>query len=175
MSRYHIRIKLFDDRLEVESPGRLPGLVRLDNIRSTRYSRNPRIARVLAELGLVRELGEGVDRMFNEMAAHGLPAPSFRQDDASFTVTLFSQRPEPTQDFTTPDIPKSVAPLLELMARHGELTASEAAVALGIATRTAQRQLDRLRKLGLVERIGSSPNDPASFWQLRPAMDRVDN
>jgi len=41
----HIRVEVFEDRLEVESQGRLPGLVRVDKIRSTRFARNPRIAR----------------------------------------------------------------------------------------------------------------------------------
>lgn len=164
----HIRNKLFDDRMEIESPGRLPGLVRLDNIRSTRYSRNPRIARVIAELGLVRELGEGVDRMFNEMSARGLPAPVFHQGDASVTVTLFSQRLEPTQDLATLGIPDFVVPLAELMVKHGELRASEAASALGVAPRTIRRQFDLLRSFGLIERIGTGPSDPTAFWRLRP-------
>lgn len=162
----HIRIKLFDDRLEVESPGRLPGLVRLDNIRSTRYSRNPRIARVLAELGFVRELGEGVDRMFSEMSARGLPAPSFRQDDASFTVTLFNRRLASKQDLATLGIPDFIVPLAELMVRRGELTTSEAARTLGISTNTARRQFDQLRSLGLIKRVGAGPYDPTAFWRL---------
>ncbi len=168
----HVRIKLFDDRFDVESPGRLPGLVRLDNIRSTRYSRNPRIARVLAELGFVRELGEGVDRMFNEMSARGLPAPSFRQGDATFTVTLFNRRLESKQIFETLDIPEPIIPLMELMLEHGQLTTSGAAHTLRIAPYTARRQFDQLRQRGLVERIGSGPYDPTSFWRLKPAKGR---
>lgn len=62
----HIRVELFDDRLEIESPGRLPGLVRIDNIRTARFARNPRIARALADLDYGRELGEGVNRMYEE-------------------------------------------------------------------------------------------------------------
>ena len=42
-----IQVKLFDDKLVVESPGNLPGLVRPDNIRHTHFSRNPRLARYL--------------------------------------------------------------------------------------------------------------------------------
>lgn len=165
----HIRVKLFDDRLEVESPGRLPGLVRLDNIRSTRYSRNPRIARVLAELGFVRELGEGVDRMFNEMSARGLPAPSFRQDDASFTVTLFNQRLSSMAEQLDIELPVSLRPLATLLLERVELTTSEAALELDIALSTARRQFDQLRSLGLVERIGAGPHDPTSFWRVRSA------
>ena len=55
-----IRVKQFTDRLEVESPGRFPKLVRVENIRRSRFSRNPHIARVLAELtDYVREMKRG--------------------------------------------------------------------------------------------------------------------
>lgn len=47
----HIRVELFDDRLEIESPGRLPGLVRVDNIPHTRFAQNPRVAGEVADLG----------------------------------------------------------------------------------------------------------------------------
>ena len=52
----YIRVSIFDDRLEIVSPGALPNIVTLDNIKTTRYSRNPRIARTLVEFGWVREL-----------------------------------------------------------------------------------------------------------------------
>jgi ATP-dependent DNA helicase RecG len=165
----HIRIKLFDDRLEVESPGRLPGLVRLDNIRSTRYSRNPRIARVLAELGFVRELGEGVDRMFNEMSARGLPEPAFHQGDASFTVTLFNRRLSSEVRSLDAELPASTRRLVTLLLDRGQLTTAEAASILSIAPSTARRQFDYLRSRGLVDRISSGPNDPTSFWRARGA------
>ena len=59
----YIRVSMFDDRLEIVSPGALPNIVTLDNMRTTRYSRNPRIARTLVEFGWVRELNEGVKRI----------------------------------------------------------------------------------------------------------------
>ena len=86
----HVRVELFEDRLTVESPGRLPGLVRLENIRSTRFARNPRIASAMNDLGYGRELGEGVDRMFQEMELAGLPDPVFTQGPASVLVTLLA-------------------------------------------------------------------------------------
>lgn len=58
----HIRVSLYDDRLEIFSPGKLPNIVTLENMLTTRYSRNPRIARVLSEFGWVKELNEGVRR-----------------------------------------------------------------------------------------------------------------
>lgn len=86
-----IRITMFSDRLEVYSPGRLPGHVTLDNIRAERFSRNPAIVQVLADLGLVERLGYGIDRMLRQLAAAGLPPATFRETAAGFLVILPGQ------------------------------------------------------------------------------------
>ncbi|WP_298816077.1 ATP-binding protein [Chloroflexus sp.] len=86
-----IRITLFSNRLEVYSPGRLPGHVTLDNIRAERFSRNPAIVQVLADLGLVERLGYGIDRMLRQLAAAGLPPATFRETAAGFLVILPGQ------------------------------------------------------------------------------------
>jgi len=62
----------------VESPGKLPGLVRTDNIRHTHFSRNPRIAEFLKAYNFVKEYGEGVNRMCNELEKAGLRNPEYR-------------------------------------------------------------------------------------------------
>ena len=74
-----IQVKLFDDHMTVESPGILPGLVRPNNIREMHFSRNHK---------LVKEFGEGVDRMFREMAEAGLPAPEYRQNEFMVYATI---------------------------------------------------------------------------------------
>ncbi len=72
-----IQIKMFDDRLEVDSPGTFAGMVKKENIRYTHFSRNPKIAAFLKDYGYVKEYGEGVDRMCKELEAIGLPDPVF--------------------------------------------------------------------------------------------------
>ena len=67
MSGSFIKVSMYDDRLVIESPGKLPNIVTLENIKETRYSRNPRISRVLTEFGWGRELNEGVNRIYNDM------------------------------------------------------------------------------------------------------------
>ena len=54
-SGMNIQIKMFDDHITVESPGKLPGLVRADNIRFTHFSRNPKIAEFLKNYKFVKE------------------------------------------------------------------------------------------------------------------------
>ena len=88
-----IDIRVWADRLEVVSPGGLPGHVTLDNIREQHYSRNGRVMQALNGLGLVEEFGEGVDRVFQEMEQRLLPDPAFRVDGNSVSVVLLSHAP----------------------------------------------------------------------------------
>jgi ATP-dependent DNA helicase RecG len=86
-----IEVWMFDDHISVRSPGAPPPPVTLEQLRrqkSTHFSRNPLMVRVLAELGYLREMGEGVPRMFQEMEGYGLHPPELSVEGFVFTVTL---------------------------------------------------------------------------------------
>ena len=83
-----VEIRQFDDRLEVSSPGGLPGYITLDNIVEEHFSRNPRLVNGLFEWGYIEQLGLGIDRMIEEMVEAGHTAPEFRATSYSFTVIL---------------------------------------------------------------------------------------
>lgn len=83
-----IQIKMFDDRIVFESPGRMPNLVRPSNIRTTHFSRNPKIAAFLKTYKYVKEFGEGVDRMSRELEANGTAPLSFQLDDFILKITV---------------------------------------------------------------------------------------
>lgn len=83
-----IQIKMFDNRLVFESPGRLPGTVKPSNIRHTHFSRNPKIAQFLKAYDFVKEFGEGVDRMCRELEANGTSHLSFHLDDFILKITV---------------------------------------------------------------------------------------
>ena len=83
-----IQIKMLDDRLVFESPGRLPGTVKPSNIRHTHFSRNPKIAQFLKAYDFVKEFGEGVDRMCRELEANGTSHLSFHLDDFILKITV---------------------------------------------------------------------------------------
>ena len=89
-----IIVKIFDHHYVVESPGILPGMVRIDNIRQMHFSRNPKIVQFMQQYKLVKEFGEGVDRMFREMAEAGNPAPEYKQIDFMLKVMLTSSMKE---------------------------------------------------------------------------------
>ena len=83
-----IQIKMFDNRLVFESPGRLPGMVKPSNIRHTHFSRNPKIAQFLKAYDFVKEFGEGVDRVCRELESNGTPHLSFHLDDFILKITV---------------------------------------------------------------------------------------
>lgn len=89
-----IQVKMFDDRIVVESPGKLPGLVRANNIRHTHFSRNPRIAEYLKAYKYVKEYGEGVDRMCTELENAGLKHPAYYIDAFILKTVIYNASAE---------------------------------------------------------------------------------
>lgn len=81
-------IKHFDDRLEISNSGPLPAQVTVENIRDQRFSRNPRIGRVLTEMGYVRELNEGVNRIYQSMEQSMLSEPKYVDSNNIVRLTL---------------------------------------------------------------------------------------
>jgi ATP-dependent DNA helicase RecG len=86
-----IRLYLFSDRLEITSPGGLPGPVTIDNIVDERFSRNSTIVQVLSDMGYIERLGYGVDRVLALMREMNLPEPEFAETAGGFRVTLFNK------------------------------------------------------------------------------------
>lgn len=171
-----IRIRDFEDRLEVESPGRLPANVRINNIRTTRYSRNPHLARALAEMtDFVRELNEGVERMFEEMLQHGLREPVYEVTDASVRVTLY-KRPAAevaVKEFIFAEELEVIierlgqerwARLTEALSRERQVRTNDVARLLNVTLPTARTYMRRLEAIGLVEPVLKSSTDPSRYW-----------
>ena len=85
-----IEISIFQDRMEIASPGRLLSTISLDDLtalKGAHESRNPFIARVLREVGLVRELGEGIRRIFDLMKSSALAEPELKDEINQFVVS----------------------------------------------------------------------------------------
>jgi ATP-dependent DNA helicase RecG len=87
-------VRLFSDRLEIESPGGLLPGATLQELLAGGQSRprNPVIAGALRRMGLMAEAGRGLALIREEMARLGSPPPEFAADAHSFRVTLLSRR-----------------------------------------------------------------------------------
>ena len=176
----YVRVSVFDDRLEIVSPGALPNIVTLDNMMTTRYSRNPRIARTLVEFGWVRELNEGVPRIYSEMQSMLLKDPTYSEPGgAKVQLTLENnivartvRRHEALEDRLTEGVVSALdeyeLAAVRLAFTNGRVTAKELAERIGRSQRTATRVLKGIAgPEGLLEWHGSSINDPRQFYALR--------
>ena len=86
-----IEVRVYTDRLEIESPGGLLSAIRLEDLRELKgahQSRNSLVSRVLRDIGYMRELGEGMRRIFELMRMNDLTPPELSADNNVFRVTL---------------------------------------------------------------------------------------
>jgi len=79
LKNMNVFVKMFDDKLVIESPGGFPPLVTPENIYSMHHPRNPTLMRAMFYMGLVKEHAEGTKRMRDTMQGMRLPPPLFEQ------------------------------------------------------------------------------------------------
>ena len=150
-----LRLSLFDDRLEVESPGLLPfGLTIEDLHRGISKLRNRVVARVFHELGLVEQWGSGIQRMFAACRSAGLPAPRLEELGNRFRVSLYSMPEGP------PEVDEVDQAILEALASGEGLSTSAVANVIELTPRATRTRLVKLIERGLVREVGTGPQDP---------------
>ena len=161
----HIRVEIFDDRVEIESPGRFPGIVGTqDPLHVTRFARNPRIARVCADLSFGQELGEGIRRMFEEMRLAGLADPIYFETSGSVRLTLSSL---PVDRALEARLPPGSRELVRFVREAGRASTGDLVDASGLSRPVVIRQLRGLEDAGIVTWVGHSKKDPRAYWTLR--------
>lgn len=160
----HIRVEIFDDRIEIASPGRFPGIVDLaDPLNAPRFARNPRIARVCADLDFGQELGEGIRRIYEEMRLAGLDDPVYTQTAASVRLVLSGELMERKLDAQLTPEARTVTTALR---DAGRLSTGEVEELLGRSRPVAIRVLKSLESAGIIRWVGHSPRDPRAHWEL---------
>lgn len=175
----YIRVSMYDDRLEIVSPGRLPNIVTLDNMRTTRYARNPRIARALVEFGWARELNEGVQRIYTDMQEMFLKEPIYSEPDGSKVQLVLensiTSRMLRTEDSLEEHISGEALDSLsgyelsavQLACLRKKVTVKELASYTGRASKTIRPVLKSLVEKGIFDWHGSGPRDPSQYYTLR--------
>ena len=146
-----IKIALYDNRLEIFSPGNFPGLFDLNHLGDgSTYLRNPNLARIARRLGLVEKLGTGIRLMFESCANAGIAKPVFIEGADSVKV-IFSFLPAEKEYASDEE------KLLELFQARPELKPHEVEEYLHISRNTATRKLNILLKSGKIRREGHGP------------------
>ena len=151
-----IEIRMFADRMEVISPGGLPGFITVDNLVEEHFSRNPRLVSGLFQWGYIEELGLGIDRMIEEMTQAGHHPPQFKALPYSFTVTLSNikeRRATPTWEKT---MNERQARALTYLRERGQITNREyQQLCPDVSAETLRLDLADLVDRGVVMRIGA--------------------
>ncbi len=161
-----IEIRIFTDRLEVLSPGKLLSKLTIEDLKELKgahETRNTYLARVLREFGYIRELGEGIRRMFELMKSNELVEPQLSSPNKSFIVSLFHKFIYSKEEklwldsFKELNLTREQKTVINL-GRNGRLISpKEIFDSVGIVDTEKYRQLvESLANLEILERVVSS-------------------
>ena len=152
-----IQIRIFDNRVEVESPGKLPGHVTVNNILETQFSRNPKLVRLINKFPKApnKDVGEGLNTAFNAMTKLRLKQPIIEEKSNSVLVIIKHER------LASPD-----EVVLDYLKSHQEIVNRDARALTGIKSEnTMKRVFWRLRDQGYIEMIPGRARSK-SAWRL---------
>lgn len=138
-----VQVRIFDNRVEIESPGRLPGHVTLKNIIQTQFARNPKIVRLINKFKNPpnKDVGEGLNTAFEAMGKLRLKKPLIDETDSSVIVTLRHE---------SLGSPEQI--VMEYLSREVEITNTIARELTGIKSESSMKIVFyRLRESGQIE------------------------
>lgn len=151
-----VQIYVFNDRIEIHSPGKLPGYVTVENILDARFSRNPKLVRTLNRYKDApnKDLGEGLNTTFQKMKEFGLKDPQIFEDGNYVVVQL------PHTPLATPG-----EAILQFLETHDRITNRQAREITGIKSENLVKiEFYKLRDAGLLEQIPELKG-PKSAWR----------
>lgn len=172
----HVRVSMFDNRLEIFSPGKLPNIVTLQNMQYTRYSRNPRIAKVLLEFGWVKELNEGVKRIYLEMEQAFLNSPTYSEPNSNAVllvlennilnrvVRLTDQLQERLTEEVFTNLHEDERIVLQIAFMTGKVTVKDISIKIGRSKYYTSSLLKKLTEKGFLIWHGTSATDPTQYY-----------
>jgi ATP-dependent DNA helicase RecG len=169
----NIHLYLFADRIEIHSPGSLPGPVTLDNLLEARFSRNAIIVQTLADLGFVERLRYGLNRVVEVVRQQNLRPPRFEEIAGTFRVTLYGSVEVLQALYPVPRLheledvelnPRQQLALSFLSSRRRITNRDYQDLCPDVSAETLRRDLVNLVERGLVVKIGDKR---ATYYVLK--------
>lgn len=151
-----IEVRMFDDRLEVHSPGGLPAYITIDNIVDEHFSRNPRIVNGLYHWNYIEELGLGIDKMIEAMVQAGHPQPAFKATPHSFSVILTNVRERAAAPSWESSMNERQLRAIQHMREYGRITSREyQQICPDVTAETLRLDMVDLTDRGIVMKVGA--------------------
>lgn len=173
-----IEVWFYEDRMEVSSPGELVPPVTLAALRKRRpvhSSRNPLLVRVLAEAGIVRDEGEGIPRIFEEMKDSFLREPEIGVEEGTFFVRLFNEPifvgPSSAWKKLVGDLPVSAAHKRALLAHPEGFTNEDYRKLNQVDRDEAYRQIRELVHAGVLQEAAAPGR--GAIYRVAPNLDQT--
>ena len=172
----NIQVAIFDDRLEVTSPGMLLNTVSIKKmIEGYSRLRNPAIANAFAYMKIIEKWGTGIPRILRECKEYGLKKPELIDFDGDFRVNMYrrEEKSKTTQTTTqtttqittqtTIKLTKNDHEILQVIQNNPALSQKEIAMELGWTVDRVKYYLNKMKKQEAIRRIGSSHK---GYWKL---------
>ena len=163
-------VKIYDDHIEFFNPGLLPNELTVGQLLSGNYvsfARNRKIADMFREAGVIEKYGDGIKRIMNTFQVEGLKVPDFESYQHGFKVSVFSsesaRKPHGTDNDTDNDTDKRLKAIITSIKENDRVTISQLAKKHEVSAITIKRDLNRLKKHNLLERIGK---EKGGHWQI---------
>jgi ATP-dependent DNA helicase RecG len=150
-SRDAVQINIFDDRMEIVSPGSLPPGLTVELLGTISKQRNPLTYRLMRDMGLVEGLATGIPRMRSAMRAAGLPEPVFEELAGFLRVTLMNGK---GRDETS--LNERQAAALEHLEEFPKITAKDYGAMFAVSNPVAVADLNDLVKRGILRKVGKT-------------------
>lgn len=154
-----LKVGIYDDMVDIVSPGGLPGTMTLADLTSGRSEvRNRVLARVLKELGFMEQWGSGITRILSSCRARGLKKPLIRETGDFVEVCLFRQSVSIPLVKEEPGPPSDQeGTILTWLGNEPEgITTRQTMQLLGVGERRARQILTRMVAQGRLWRIGQT-------------------
>ena len=158
-----IQVSVFDDRLEVSSPGALcRGLTLKDALKGRSKPRNKVIAEVFSRMGIIEKWGTGLQRIVDLAKQEGLKEPVFENNDSFFRVILYRGKEEAAQttdqtiQTTDQTVQTTEQKIMNAIAEEPTITRKELAEKTGLSESGIKWQLDKLKKEQKILRAGGT-------------------
>ena len=144
-----IKLNVYDDRLEVISPGVLVGNLDINDL-GTGLSecRNRILVRIFRQLGLMEELGTGIARINSLYSKKGLKQPIYQEQGRFFKIILPQEK----------SISEPADAVYSLLHSEGPMAASSLASRLGLHHNTILKYLKKMMSDGKIKKRGTGKN-----------------